>query len=136
MTPRAVISMILAWVVPGAGHFYLGRRGRAVAFFGIVVVMFVLGILLDGAAYTRASSQGSWLKILASMASLGAGLLYVCAAKFGALGDVVSATYEYGSAFMLTAGLMNLLLVLDCYDIECGRKAGPQVESEPEPESA
>ncbi|HEX2059450.1 MAG TPA: DUF6677 family protein, partial [Thermoanaerobaculia bacterium] len=57
-----------------------------------------------------------------SYASMGSGLLYATGLLFGKAGNVVSATYEYGRTFTLTAGLMNLLLVLDCYDIAIGRK--------------
>jgi TM2 domain-containing membrane protein YozV len=122
-TGRAVLSMVLAWIVPGAGHFYLGRRGRAIAFFVIVTFMFVIGLSLDGGLYTIVSSGGSWLKILAAIASMGSGLMYFIARRIGVSGDVVSATFEYGSTFTLTAGLMNLLLVLDCHDIATGHKA-------------
>jgi hypothetical protein len=122
MTPRALASMFLAWAIPGAGHLYLGRRGRALIFFVVVVMMFVIGLSIDGALYTFASSGGSWLKLLATLASMGSGLLYFVAKRIGFPGDVVSATFEYGSTFMLTAGLMNLLLVLDCYDISRGVK--------------
>jgi TM2 domain-containing membrane protein YozV len=122
MSKRAILSMFLAWAVPGAGHFYLGRRGRALAFFAIIVVLFVVGLAVDGGLYTVATSNGSLLKVLASYASMGSGLLYLLARKIGAAGDVVSATFEYGSTFTLTAGLMNLLLVLDCHDVARGVK--------------
>lgn len=122
MTSRTIVSMILAWIVPGAGHFYLGRRGRAIAFFVVVVFMFLIGLSIDGGLYTVATSGGSWLKILASYASMGAGPIYFIAKSIGVPGDIVSATFEYGSTFTLTAGLMNLLLVLDCYDIARGNK--------------
>lgn len=122
MTTRTIVSMILAWVVPGAGHIYLGRRGRALAFFLIVVLMFLIGIAIDGGLYTVATSGGSLLKVLASYASMGSGLLYFIARKVGAPGEVMAATFEYGSTFTLTAGLMNLLLVLDCFDLAHGRK--------------
>ena len=122
MSPRVFASMFLAWAIPGAGHLYLGRRGRAAIFFAVVVLMFLIGVSIDGALYTFATSRGSWLKLLASLASMGSGLLYFVARRVGVPGDVVSATYEYGSTFTVTAGLMNLLLVLDCYDIARGVK--------------
>ncbi|MDP9191926.1 MAG: hypothetical protein M3P06_09530 [Acidobacteriota bacterium] len=122
MTPRVFVSMFLAWAIPGAGHLYLGRRGRAAVFFAVVVFMFAIGLSIDGGLYTIAGSRGSWLRILASYASMGSGFLYLVARRIGASGDVVSATFEYGTTFMLTAGLMNLLLVLDCFDIATGRK--------------
>jgi len=122
MTPRVFASMFLAWAIPGAGHLFLGRRGRALIFFAVVVLMFLIGISIDGSLYTFATSRGSWLKLLASLASMGSGLLYFVARRIGVPGDVVSATYEYGTTFTVTAGLMNLLLVLDCYDIARGAK--------------
>jgi hypothetical protein len=135
MSTRAIVSMILAWAIPGGGHLYLGRRGRAIVFFVIVVFMFVIGLSIEGSLYTIANSRGSWIRLLASYASMGSGFLYFLARRIGAPGNVVSATFEYGSAFTLTAGLMNLLLVLDCYDIANGRKAVVN-DHKIEPESA
>jgi TM2 domain-containing membrane protein YozV len=126
MTTRAVVSMLLAWAIPGSGHLYLGRRGRAIVFFVIVVTLFVVGLSIEGSLYTLSSSRGSWLRAMASYASMGSGFLYFLASRKGAAGNIVSDTFEYGSTFMLTAGLMNLLLVLDCYDIANGRKARPE----------
>ena len=122
MSARSFISMLLAYVVPGAGHWYLGRRNRAIAFFVIVLFMFVLGLSIDGMLYTLAESHGSFLRVLASLGTMGAGALYWIARTMGPFGDVYSATYEHGTTFTLSAGLMNLLLVLDCWDISRGRK--------------
>jgi hypothetical protein len=123
MNVRTVTAMILALAVPGAGHLFLGRRARAVAFFCIVVAMFAIGLGIGGGLYTVATSRGALLRVLASYGSMGSGLLYVAARATGPLGEVASSTFEYGSTFTLTAGLMNLLLVLDCYDIAIGRKS-------------
>ena len=122
MKTRSIVAMILAYVVPGAGHFYLGHRARAAAFFAIVLVLFVIGVSIDGSLYTLRESGGALLKILATFGSMGAGALYFIGAALGPFGDVRSATFEYGTTFTLTAGLMNLLLVLDCFDISEGRK--------------
>ncbi len=122
MNKRSIVAMVLAYLVPGAGHFYLGHRGRALAFFAIVVLMFVTGLSIDGNLYTLRESGRALLKVLASLGSMGAGILYFVARAIGDHGDVTSLTYEYGTTFTLTAGLMNLLLVLDCFDIAGGRK--------------
>ncbi len=122
MTKQSVIAIILAYIVPGAGHFYLGKRGRAAAFFVIILFMFVVGLSIDGSLYTLAESHRSMLRILASLGSMGAGAIYFIARSMGPFGNVTSATYEYGTTFTLSAGLMNLLLVLDCFDIARGRK--------------
>jgi hypothetical protein len=119
---RTITAMVLAYLVPGAGHLYLGRRGRAMAFFCIVVLMFALGLMVDGDLYTIGHSEGSLLRLLAALGSMGSGILYFVAAGMGVHGDVTSITYEHGTAFTITAGLMNLLLMLDAFDIAEGRK--------------
>jgi len=94
----------------------------APAFALIVTVAFLLGLSFDGRLYTVEAGQP--LTILATFAVYGAGLLNV-AARFlseSPGGTILSPTYEYGCAYLLTAGLMNLLLVLDAYDIASGRK--------------
>ncbi len=122
MSRRTITAMVLAFLVPGAGHLYLGKRARALVFFCIVVLMFVLGTVIDGDVYTVGRTGGSLLRLLASLGTMGAGVLYFAAVGMGIHGDVTSITYEHGTAFTITAGLMNLLLVLDCYDISEGRK--------------
>jgi hypothetical protein len=119
---RTVVAMLLAYVVPGAGHFYLGRRRRAAAFFLIIATLFLLGLQLDAILYSIANSQRQLLGLLAAAGSMGSGALYLLGRMFGPAGDIKSITFEYGRMFTLTAGLMNLLLVLDCYDISVGRK--------------
>jgi TM2 domain-containing membrane protein YozV len=122
MNLRSAVSMVLAFLVPGAGHLYLGRRARGATYLAIVVFMFLVGLFVDGGLYTLAESQGALLRILASIGSMGSGLMYFIAKAFGPYGNVTSMTFEYGTTFTLTAGLMNLLLVVDCYDIAMGRK--------------
>ena len=122
MKKRTFVAMLLAYLVPGAGHFYLGRRGRALAFFLIIAALFTIGLRLDAMLYTIANSQRQPLALLATVGSMGSGALYLFGRMFGPAGDIRSLTFEYGRMFTLTAGLMNLLLVLDCYDIGVGRK--------------
>jgi hypothetical protein len=120
MNKRTITAMVLALLVPGAGHLYLGRRGRAAAFCAIVLVLFVVGLAVDGRLYTV--QEGNFLSLLATLGSMGAGLPYFIARGMREFGDVTSLTFEYGNAFVLTAGLMNLLLVLDAFDIAEGTK--------------
>jgi len=112
--------MGLAWLVPGGGHLYLGRKTRASVFAGVVIFMFVIGLMLDGKLYVY--EPGRPLTFLAMLGSLGAGIPYFVARVIGAVGDAGSGTYEYGTAFTLTSGLMNLLLILDVWDVAEGRK--------------
>ena len=119
---RPVLAALLAWVVPGLGHLYLGRRGRAIGFCLIVLISLATGLALDGNLYRPVPDQP--LSFFATIGSMGMGAPYFLARwVFGYEGDIEGAGFEYGSAFILTAGLMNLLLVLDCLDIARGMKS-------------
>ena len=112
----------LAWVFPGLGHAYLGRPRRGLVYAAIVTITFLLGLSFQGRLYSIQSGQP--LTILATFAVYGTGVLNLAARMFSdnPSGSILSVTYEYGCAFLLTSGLMNLLLVLDAYDIGAGRK--------------
>ena len=112
----------LAWLFPGLGHLYLGRRGRALAYAAIVLATFLLGLSFQGRLYTVEAGQP--LTLLATFAVHGAGILPIAARALldNPGGAILSVTFEYGCAFLLTAGLMNLLLMLDAWDIATGRK--------------
>jgi hypothetical protein len=116
-------AMVLAWLVPGLGHFYLGRRKTAIAFALIVAATFLLGLSFQGRLYTV--EEGQPLTILATFAVYGTGLLNLAARALSENpgGVILSPTYEYGCAYLLTAGLMNLLLVLDAHDLARGKKS-------------
>ena len=119
---NAAVAAALAWILPGLGHFYLGRRKTALVFAAIVTVTFLLGLSFEGRLYTIDRTQP--LSILATFAVAGAGVLNL-AARFlsdNPSGTILAPTYEYGCAYLLTAGLMNLLLMLDAWDIAKGKK--------------
>jgi len=116
----APLAAFLAWVFPGAGHFALGKRRRAVLFCVLVLACTWLGVDLDGHLHTE---FGAPLKTLGTIACGGLGILYgILRFVLGHQGDVASLGYEYGTTFLMTAGLMNLLLVLDAWDIARGSK--------------
>ena len=115
------VAAILAWLVPGAGHLSLGRRRRAVIFCLVVFGSLAVGCFLGGELYRPTSGQP--LMTLAGYACMGIGIVYFVlqyAVEYQA--DVAGAGFEYGKAFILTAGLMNILLVLDAIDIGRGEK--------------
>jgi TM2 domain-containing membrane protein YozV len=117
------VAVVLAWLFPGLGHFYLSRRRSAVVYAAVVTITFVLGLSFQGRLYTVEAGQP--LSILATFAVAGTGLLNLAARVLSDNpgGAVLSVTYEYGCAYLLTAGLMNLLLMLDAWDIAVGRKS-------------
>jgi hypothetical protein len=125
-----------AWLIPGLGHWLLGKRIRSGVFFGVVVAAFVTGTLLHGElAVPQTNSPLSWFF---TFGCLGNGILYLVRLVFlngldGIFsssfpyglhggGDPVTAGFFYGKTFLYTAGLMNLLVVLDVFDIARGEK--------------
>jgi hypothetical protein len=110
-----------AWAVPGAGHLWLGRRQKGVILLVTLTLMFATGLWLEGRIFPFEFSQP--LVALAAFADLGIGLPYFVAKLLGyGSGRVVAITYEYGNAFGIVAGLLNMLAVLDAFDIAEGRK--------------
>jgi len=99
----------------------LGRRGKGIVFLGALPAMFVIGLVLEGRLFPFEFSEP--LVGLAAVADVGVGLIYFVASALGhGAGRVVAVTYEYGNAFLVAAGLLNALVVLDVYDISVGRK--------------
>jgi hypothetical protein len=115
------VAVLSAWLIPGLGHFYLRRRLRGLAFLVLVLVSILVGCWLEGNLYRAVPGQP--LTILATLASMGMGFPYfLLRYALHYQGNIMGAGYEYGTAFLLTGGLMNLLLVLDAWDIVRGKK--------------
>jgi hypothetical protein len=118
---NAAVAVFSAWLVPGLGHVYLKRPLRGLAFFLLVVAAILIGCRLEGNLYQVVPGQP--LTLLATFASMGMGFLYfLLRYALHYQGNIMGAGYEYGTAFLLTGGLMNLLLVLDAWDIVRGKK--------------
>ena len=116
------LVVVAGWLVPGLGHVLLGRRLRGLTFFALIVATLVIGVALDGNLPFALSGQP--LAILATLGAMGVGTPYALLQwVLGYAGSVEAAGYEYGTAFILTAGLMNLLLVLDGWDVARGAKS-------------
>jgi len=121
--PAATAYLICAaaWLLPGLGHFWLGRRQKGITFLVALTLMFAFGLWLEGALFPFQVSQP--LVALGALADLGIGLPYIIARAIGVgAGRVVVITYEYGNTFVIVAGLLNMLVVLDVFDIAKGRK--------------
>jgi len=116
-----VLLCVAAWLVPGAGHLWMGRRQKGLVFLLALPVMFVIGLLLHGRIFPFELSEP--LVGLAAAANLGAGAPWIVARMLEAGSGIVTATtYEYGNTFLIVAGLLNALVVLDAFDIGMGRK--------------
>jgi hypothetical protein len=116
-----VLLCAAAWAVPGAGHLWLGRRSKGLVFLVALPLMFVMGLAIQGRLFPFEMSEP--LVGLAALADLGIGAPYLVATALGLGGGrVLAVTYEYGNAFLIVAGLLNVLVVIDAYDIALGRK--------------
>jgi hypothetical protein len=116
-----VLLCLASWAVPGAGHLWLGRRNKGLIFLLALPLMFAIGLAIHGRLFPFTVSEP--LVCLAALANLGIGAPYFIASAFGyGAGDVRAVTSEYGNAFLIVAGLLNLLVVIDAYDVAMGRK--------------
>jgi len=116
-----VLLCLASWAIPGAGHLWLGRRAKGVLFLVALPVMFAIGLALRGRLFPFDFSDP--LVGLEALADLGIGVPYVIASALGyGAGDVRAVTYEYGNAFLIVAGLLNLLVVCDAWDLASLRK--------------
>ncbi len=116
-----VLLCLAAWAVPGLGHLWLGRRSKGLIFLITLPIMFLLGLGLHGRLFPFDFSEP--LVGLAALADLGIGAIYFVAAAAGlGTGNVRAVSYEYANAFLIVAGLLNLLILIDAYDVALGRK--------------
>ncbi|MBI3491377.1 MAG: hypothetical protein HY047_06290 [Acidobacteria bacterium] len=116
-----VLLCLASWAVPGAGHLWLGRRRKGLIFLVALPTMFAIGLASHGRLFPFDLSE-PWV-CLEALADLGIGFMYFIAHALGyGAGDVKAVAYEYGNAFLIVAGLLNLLVVIDAYDVAMGRK--------------
>jgi hypothetical protein len=116
-----VVVTLAAWLVPGAGHLWFGRRQKGLIFLVALPLMFFTGTWLQGRIFPFELSEP--FVALAAVANLGIGLTWFVARALELGGGVVTApTYEYGNTFMIVAGLLNFMVMLDAFDIGMGRK--------------
>jgi hypothetical protein len=118
---RLALVGIVAWLIPGAGHLLVGRRAKGLVFLAMLPLMFVIGLWLQGRLFPLEFSDP--LVFLGAIANRGIGAPYVIARLMDAgAGAVTAASYEYGNTFLMTAGLLNFLVILDACDVAMGRK--------------
>ena len=116
-----VLVALAGWFVPGAGHMWAGQRVKGVVFMLMLPLMFAIGLALEGRLFPF--EPGQPLVALAAIADVGIGLPYIVARALGlGPGTVIAVTYEYGNTFLIVAGLLNLLVVCDAWDLASLRK--------------
>jgi TM2 domain-containing membrane protein YozV len=128
--PSAPISawlpaVALGWLIPGGGHFLLKRQGRAALVMASVTLMFLFGLFMRGSMFTPQS--GDLLTILINyggfLGDMASGILYLLATWMGYnQPDIAGHVYDYGTKFLVSAGLLNVLAMVDAYEIAAGKK--------------
>jgi len=115
------LPLIAGWLVPGAGHFLLRKWGRGALLSASIVGMFAVGLAMQGMLY---SSAREVLDFLGLAGDLGNGLLYVVAQLLGLGADQVRVTTaDYGTRFIVVAGLLNVIAAVDAHNLRTGRKS-------------
>jgi len=127
------LPLLLNWLVPGAGYWMLGEKTRAKALFGVTVVFALLAFLelnygavdgIKGGVFVPQLSPLQWMPTLGAAATLGVGPVYsLFAWCFGGQGTepVRNLTQEYGATYIMVAGLLNWLCLIDIFDRATGR---------------
>jgi hypothetical protein len=117
----SVIAPAVGWLVPGAGHLIQRRWIRGLLLLVSIGTLFVLGLLMQGHIYK--ANGGDILDILGFIGDLGAGGMYIVTlAMNGGQGAIAFAIADYGTKFMIVAGLLNFIAVADAYHIAIGKK--------------
>jgi hypothetical protein len=115
------LALLAGWLVPGAGHLLLGKWIRALLIAVSIIAMFAIGIALQGKIYSP--NTGEPLDMLGFAGDLGAGLLYGLARLLNwGQAPVLIAIADYGTKFIVVAGLLNIVAAVDAHSLASGRK--------------
>jgi len=119
------LPVFVAWMIPGGGHLMLKRRGRAILLAFSITLMFLTGLAMRGAMFQL--ERGDLLTTVINyggfVANLATGSLYLLTTMLGyAQLDVAGHVHDYGTKFLVTAGLLNILAMVDVYEIATGKK--------------
>jgi hypothetical protein len=121
VTLMAVVAPAVGWLIPGAGHMIQKRWIRGALLFISIVTLFLLGLAMQGRIYK--ANGGDILDILGFVGNVGAGGLYIVTlAMDWGQGAIAFATADYGTKFMIVAGLLNFISIADAYHIAIGKK--------------
>jgi hypothetical protein len=121
VTMMAVVAPAIGWLIPGAGHIIQRRWIRGLLLFVSIATLFLLGLAMQGRLYK--ANGGDILDMLGFVGDVGAGALYIVTlANDWGQGAIAFATADYGTKFMIVAGLLNFIAVADAYHIAIGKK--------------
>ena len=116
-----MMALVAGWLFPGAGHLMMGKWIRGGLLAVSIICMFAIGIALNGKVYTP--NTGDPLDMLGFVGDLGSGLLYGLARMLGwGQAAVQIAVADYGTKFIVVAGLLNIVAAVDAHSLASGRK--------------
>jgi hypothetical protein len=122
VSTMSVVAPAIAWLIPGAGHLVQKRWVRGLLLMFSIITMFLLGLAMQGRVYKP--NGGDILDILGFVGDIGAGGLYIVTrAMDWGQGAIAHATADYGTKYLIVAGLLNFISVADAYHIAIGKKA-------------
>ena len=117
----SIVAPAVGWLIPGAGHMIQKRWIRGTLLFLSIVALFLLGLAMQGRIYK--ANGGDILEMLGFVGDVGAGSLYILTlANDWGQGAIAFATADFGTKFMIVAGLLNFIAVADAYHIAIGKK--------------
>jgi len=116
----------IGWLVPGGGHFYLKRWNRGALLLFAIAGMFVFGLLMRGRMFEP--GDGDLFNIVLNyggfVGDLASGVLYFLTVWLGySQPELPGAVADYGTKFLVCAGLLNILAMIDAYEIAVGKKS-------------
>lgn len=119
-------TVAVGWLVPGGGHFLQKRYGRAALLFVSVAALYLFGLMMRGTLYEPAKGP-DWLTTLiyygGFVGDVCSGIFYLLTVWLGyTQPEVAGAINDYGTKFLVTAGLLNILAMVDAFEIAAGRK--------------
>jgi hypothetical protein len=118
----AIIAPLAGWLLPGLGHFIQRRWIRGVLLMLAVFIMFFAGLGMQGKVY--GFNTGDLLDILGFVGDVGSGLLYFIARAMDAGGgNIQRAVADYGTKYIVVAGLLNIIAAVDAHQIAIGKKS-------------
>jgi hypothetical protein len=116
-----IMALFAGWLIPGAGHFLLRKWVRGSLLFVSILSMFLIGLALKGKVYSPNTSE--LLDVLNFLGDIGTGLLYFIARIFDiGAPSVQVAVADYGTKFIVVAGLLNIISAVDAHSLANGRK--------------
>lgn len=116
-----ILPVLAAWLIPGGGHLWQRRWGRGALLLVSISTLFLVGVTMQGRLFQLV--PGNFVEMMGFLSDCAAGLLFLVTRSTGHNpGELPSPAADFGTKFILVAGLLNVLCILDAYDIAVGNK--------------